>query len=39
VFALLAVAVTIVVHPAFGRRTLLGVGIGTAVRVLLLHGL
>lgn len=37
-FALLAVAVTIVVHLAFGRRTILSVGIGTAVCFFLLNG-
>jgi branched-subunit amino acid transport protein AzlD len=38
-FALLAVAVTIGVHLAFGRRTILSVGIGTAVYVVLLNAL
>lgn len=36
-FALLAVAVTIAVHLAFGRRTILSVGAGTAVYVVLLN--
>ncbi|MPY61151.1 branched-chain amino acid transporter permease [Streptomyces spongiae] len=36
-FALLAVAVTVGVHLAFGRRTILSVGIGTAVYVVLLN--
>ena len=36
-FALLAVAVTIGVHLASGRRTILSVGIGTAVYVVLLN--
>ncbi|WP_276147117.1 hypothetical protein [Streptomyces sporangiiformans] len=34
-YALLAVAVTIGVHLAFGRRTILSVGAGTAVHVVL----
>jgi branched-subunit amino acid transport protein AzlD len=38
-FALLAVAVTIAVHLSFGRRTILSVGIGTAVYVFLLNAL
>ncbi|MFF3937083.1 branched-chain amino acid transporter permease [Streptomyces phaeofaciens] len=38
-YALLAVAVTIAVHLAFGRRTILGVGFGTAVYVVLLNAL
>ncbi|MFF4020271.1 branched-chain amino acid transporter permease [Streptomyces sp. NPDC001843] len=38
-FALLAVAVTIGVHLAFGRRTILSVGLGTAVYVVLLNAL
>ncbi|MGW4977350.1 branched-chain amino acid transporter permease [Streptomyces mirabilis] len=38
-YALLAVAVTIGVHLAFGRRTILSVGIGTAVYVVLLNTL
>ncbi|MFC4013268.1 branched-chain amino acid transporter permease [Nonomuraea purpurea] len=36
-YALLAVAVTVGVHLAFGRRTILSVGIGTAVYVLLVN--
>jgi branched-subunit amino acid transport protein AzlD len=36
-YALLAVAVTIGVHLAFGRRTILSVGIGTGVYVVLLN--
>ncbi|MET8082057.1 hypothetical protein [Streptomyces sp. NPDC005303] len=38
-YALLAVAVTVGVHLAFGRRTILSVGIGTAVYVVLLNAL
>ncbi|MER7684559.1 AzlD domain-containing protein [Streptomyces sp. NPDC097610] len=38
-YALLAVAVTIGVHLTFGRRTILSVGIGTAVYVVLLNTL
>ncbi|MCX4594515.1 AzlD domain-containing protein [Streptomyces sp. NBC_01549] len=38
-YALLAVAVTIGVHLGFGRRTILSVGIGTAVYVVLLNTL
>jgi branched-subunit amino acid transport protein AzlD len=38
-YALLAVAVTVGVHPAFGRRTILSVGVGTAVCVVLLNTL
>ncbi|MFF7925217.1 branched-chain amino acid transporter permease [Streptomyces mirabilis] len=38
-YALLAVAVTIGVHLASGRRTILSVGIGTAVYVVLLNTL
>jgi 4-azaleucine resistance transporter AzlC len=38
-YALLAVAVTIGVHLAFGRRTILSVGIGTALYVILLNAL
>ncbi|MEV6590649.1 branched-chain amino acid transporter permease [Streptomyces acidicola] len=38
-YALLAVAVTIGVHLAFGRRTILSVGAGTAVYVVLLNTL
>ncbi|MHB9849454.1 branched-chain amino acid transporter permease [Streptomyces sp. Tue6028] len=38
-YALLAVAVTAGVHLAFGRRTVLSVGIGTAVYVVLLNTL
>ncbi|MFG2855856.1 branched-chain amino acid transporter permease [Streptomyces mirabilis] len=38
-YALLAVAVTIGVHLAFARRTILSVGIGTAVYVVLLNTL
>ncbi|MFF4729754.1 branched-chain amino acid transporter permease [Streptomyces mirabilis] len=38
-YALLAVAVTIGVHLACGRRTILSVGIGTAVYVVLLNTL
>ncbi|MFD7001435.1 branched-chain amino acid transporter permease [Streptomyces mirabilis] len=38
-YTLLAVAVTIGVHLAFGRRTILSVGIGTAVYVVLLNTL
>ncbi|SOE53427.1 Branched-chain amino acid transport protein AzlD [Streptomyces sp. OV198] len=38
-YALLAAAVTIGVHLAFGRRTILSVGIGTAVYVVLLNTL
>ncbi|MFG2743920.1 branched-chain amino acid transporter permease [Streptomyces chartreusis] len=37
--ALLAVAVTIGAHLAFGRRTILSVGAGTAVYVVLLNAL
>jgi branched-subunit amino acid transport protein AzlD len=37
--ALLAVAVTAGVHLAFGRRTILSVGAGTAVYVVLLNAL
>ncbi|MEU6576792.1 AzlD domain-containing protein [Streptomyces sp. NPDC046805] len=36
-YALLAVAVTIGVHLALGRRTILSVGLGTAVYVILLN--
>ncbi|WP_020580385.1 branched-chain amino acid transporter permease [Actinopolymorpha alba] len=36
-YALLAVAVTVGTHLAFGRRTILSVGIGTAVYVLLVN--
>lgn len=36
-YALLAVAVTIGVHLGFGRRTVLSVGAGTAVYVVLLN--
>ncbi|MCF3132315.1 branched-chain amino acid transporter permease [Streptomyces olivochromogenes] len=36
-YALLAVAVTIGVHLALGRRTILSVGMGTAVYVVLLN--
>ncbi|HET8761890.1 MAG TPA: AzlD domain-containing protein [Gemmatimonadales bacterium] len=36
-YALLATAVTIGVHLAFGRRTILSVGIGTGVYVVLLN--
>ncbi|WP_327581715.1 AzlD domain-containing protein [Nonomuraea sp. NBC_00507] len=36
-YALLAVAVTAGVHLAFGRRTILSVGIGTAVYVVLVN--
>jgi branched-subunit amino acid transport protein AzlD len=38
-YALLAVAVTAGVHLTFGRRTILSVGIGTAVYVVLLNTL
>ncbi|MFF9803638.1 branched-chain amino acid transporter permease [Streptomyces coeruleorubidus] len=38
-YAPLAVAVTIAVHLAFGRRTILSVGAGTAVYVVLLNTL
>lgn len=38
-YALLAVAVTSAVHLAFGRRTILSVGIGTAVYVVLVNAL
>ncbi|MER5694016.1 hypothetical protein ACWDBO_18520 [Streptomyces mirabilis] len=38
-YALLAVAVTVGVHPAFGRRTILSVGVSTAVCVVLLNTL
>ncbi|MCT9082711.1 hypothetical protein [Streptomyces fulvoviolaceus] len=38
-YALLAVAATAGVHRAFGRRTILGVGIGTAVHVVLVSAL
>ncbi|WP_432198083.1 branched-chain amino acid transporter permease [Streptomyces sp. bgisy027] len=38
-YALLAVAVTIGAHLAFGRRTILSVGAGTAVYVVLLNAL
>jgi branched-subunit amino acid transport protein AzlD len=38
-YALLAVAVTIGVHLGFDRRTILSVGIGTAVYVVLLNTL
>ncbi|MFJ8363476.1 hypothetical protein [Streptomyces sp. NPDC093984] len=38
-YALLAVAVTIGVHLGFGRRTILSVGIGTGVYVVLLNAL
>ncbi|MFE0249766.1 branched-chain amino acid transporter permease [Streptomyces sp. NPDC059010] len=38
-YAPLAVAVTIGVHLAFGRRTILSVGAGTAVYVALLNAL
>src|SRR5690242_10519426 len=38
-YALLAVAVTAGVHLAFGRRTILSVGIGTALYVVLLNTL
>ncbi|MEU1513619.1 AzlD domain-containing protein [Streptomyces sp. NPDC005811] len=38
-YAPLAVAVTAAVHLAFGRRTILSVGAGTAVYVLLLNTL
>lgn len=38
-YALLAVAVTVCVHLAFGRRTILSVGAGTAVYVVLLNTL
>ncbi|GHH10161.1 branched-chain amino acid transporter permease [Streptomyces lanatus] len=37
--ALLAVAVTVGTHLAFGRRTIVSVGAGTAVYVLLLNAL
>lgn len=37
--ALLAVAVTAGVHLALGRRTILSVGIGTAVHVVLVNTL
>ncbi|MGW7294559.1 branched-chain amino acid transporter permease [Streptomyces xiamenensis] len=36
-YALLGVAVTAAVHLAFGRRTILSVGIGTAVFVVLVN--
>jgi len=36
-FAAVAIAVTIAVHLAFGRRTILSVGIGTAVYVILIN--
>ncbi|MEV6742661.1 AzlD domain-containing protein [Streptomyces sp. NPDC051104] len=36
-YALLAVAVTIGVHLGFGRRTILSVGIGTGVYLILLN--
>ncbi|MFI7149944.1 branched-chain amino acid transporter permease [Nonomuraea sp. NPDC050022] len=36
-YALLAVAVTAVVHLASGRRTILSVGLGTAVYVVLVN--
>ncbi|NUO43862.1 MAG: branched-chain amino acid transporter AzlD [Streptomyces sp.] len=38
-YALLAVAATVAVHLAFGRRTILSVGVGTAVYVVLLNAL
>ncbi|WP_267892804.1 hypothetical protein [Streptomyces sp. NBRC 110028] len=38
-YALLAVAVTAGVHLALGRRTILSVGIGTAVYVALVDAL
>jgi branched-subunit amino acid transport protein AzlD len=38
-YALLAVAVTAAVHLASGRRTILSVGIGTAVYVVLVNAL
>ncbi|MFJ8112299.1 branched-chain amino acid transporter permease [Streptomyces sp. NPDC096132] len=38
-YALLAVAVTVGVHLAFGRRTILSVGVGTALYVVLLNTL
>ncbi|MFF4213939.1 hypothetical protein ACFYZE_32235 [Streptomyces sp. NPDC001796] len=38
-YALLAVAVTIGVHLGLGRRTILSVGIGTVVYVVLLNAL
>ncbi|MEU6066761.1 AzlD domain-containing protein [Streptomyces sp. NPDC047082] len=38
-YALLGVAVTIGVHLAFGRRTILSVGMGTAVYVVMVHAL
>ncbi|MEU1185351.1 hypothetical protein ABZ464_48650 [Streptomyces sp. NPDC005820] len=39
-FGILAVlAVTVAVHPALGRRTILGVGAGTAVYLVLLNTL
>lgn len=38
-YALLAVAVTAGVHLAFGRRTILSVGLGTAVYVALVNAL
>jgi branched-subunit amino acid transport protein AzlD len=38
-YALLAVAVTVAVHLCFGRRTILSVGLGTAVDVVLLNAL
>ncbi|MBB5779194.1 branched-chain amino acid transporter permease [Nonomuraea jabiensis] len=38
-YALLAVAVTAGVHLAFGRRTILSVGIGTAAYVVLVNAL
>ena len=38
-YALLAVAVTIGVHLGFGRRTILSVGLGTTVYVVLLNTL
>lgn len=36
-YALLAVAVTIGAHLAFGRRTVLSMGAGTAVYIVLLN--
>ncbi|AXG78994.1 branched-chain amino acid transporter permease [Streptomyces paludis] len=39
VYALIAVAVTGGVHLGFGRRTILSVGIGTALYVVLLNAL
>ncbi|MFF4396183.1 branched-chain amino acid transporter permease [Streptomyces sp. NPDC001480] len=38
-YALLAIAVTIAVHLSFGRRTILSVGAGTALYVVLLNAL